>query len=106
SPPPRGAVADAVPPFVNIPHSCLPWESGPCLSPSVADRPLRPATRRRLGEPLPHQQSDRPRVHPSPINLSTHIGCPSRSYPVLAPVSRSYPRVTGRLLTCYSPVRH
>src|SRR2546429_8726812 len=26
-------------------------------------------------------------------------------YPVLAPVSRSYPRVRGRLLTCYSPVR-
>ena len=31
-----------------------------CLSPSVADHPLRPATRRRLGEPLPHQQADRP----------------------------------------------
>src|SRR5690625_4189075 len=26
-------------------------------------------------------------------------------YPVLAPVSRSYPRLTGRLPTCYSPVR-
>jgi hypothetical protein len=38
--------------------------SGPCLSSSVADRPLRPATRRRLGEPLPHQQADRPRAHP------------------------------------------
>ena len=38
--------------------------SGPCLSSSVADRPLRPATRRRLGELLPHQQADRPRAHP------------------------------------------
>ena len=28
-----------------------------------------------------------------------------RSYPVLAPVSRSYPRARGRLPTCYSPVR-
>src|SRR6266487_1775255 len=28
-----------------------------------------------------------------------------REYPVLAPVSRSYPRVRGRLPTCYSPVR-
>ena len=38
--------------------------SGPCLSSSEADRPLRPATRHRLGEPLPHQQADRPRAHP------------------------------------------
>ncbi len=27
-------------------------------------------------------------------------------YPVLASLSRSYPRFKGRLLTCYSPVRH
>src|SRR5262245_45029308 len=26
-------------------------------------------------------------------------------YPVLAPVSEGYPKVKGRLLTCYSPVR-
>ena len=38
--------------------------SGPCLSSSEADRPLRPATRHSLGEPLPHQQADRPRAHP------------------------------------------
>ena len=48
----------------KIPYCCLPEESGPCLSPSVADRPLRPATRRCLGEPLPHQQADRPRDPP------------------------------------------
>src|SRR5690606_6141366 len=42
-----------------------------CLSPSVAGRPLRPATRRRLGRPLPHQQADRPRAHPSPKNFPT-----------------------------------
>ena len=30
----------------------------------MADRPLRPATRRSLGGPLPHQQADRPRAHP------------------------------------------
>jgi hypothetical protein len=29
---------------------------GPCLSPSVADRPLRPAKDHRLGRLLPHQQ--------------------------------------------------
>ena len=38
--------------------------SGPCLSSSVAGRPLRPATRHSLGEPLPHQLADRPRAHP------------------------------------------
>ena len=27
-------------------------------------------------------------------------------YPVLAPLSRSYPELEGRLSTCYSPVRH
>ena len=37
--------------------------SGPCLSSSVAGRPLRPATRQCLGEPLPHQLADRPRGH-------------------------------------------
>jgi hypothetical protein len=34
-----------------------------------------------------------------------HRGCPRRSYPVLAPVSRGCPRARGRLPTCYSPVR-
>src|SRR5262249_30513333 len=34
-----------------------------------------------------------------------HSRCLRQSYPVLIPVSRSYPRVKGRLLTCYSPVR-
>ena len=29
------------------------------LSPDLAGHPLRPATRHRLGRPLPHQQSDR-----------------------------------------------
>ena len=34
------------------------------LNPSVADRPLRPATDRRLGELLPHQPANRPQAHP------------------------------------------
>ena len=41
-------------PLSNIPTAAS-QESGPCLSPSVADHPLRPATDRRLGRPLPHQ---------------------------------------------------
>src|SRR5574340_1438243 len=34
------------------------------LNPSVADRPLRPATDRRLGRLLPHQPANRPQAHP------------------------------------------
>src|SRR4030095_4709078 len=44
--------------------------SGPCLSPSVAGRPLRPATRQSLGGTLPHQLADRRRA---PQEAS---GCP------------------------------
>ena len=50
----RGMAASGVRPLCNIPHGCLPKESGPCLSSSVAGHPLRPARDRRLGEPLPH----------------------------------------------------
>src|SRR5262249_5653460 len=38
-------------------------------------------------------------------NSFHHSRCLLWSYPVLIPVSRSYPRARGRLLTCYSPVR-
>ncbi len=34
-----------------------------------------------------------------------HPTCVECSYPVLDPVSEAYPKVEGRLLTCYSPVR-
>jgi hypothetical protein len=73
----------------------------------VADRPLRPATRRSLGEPLPHQQADRSRAHPeaeaeATFAYSTYV---LQERLVLAPVSRSYPSPQGRLPTCYSPVR-
>ena len=34
-----------------------------------------------------------------------HNPCGPRSYPVLITVSGGYPKVEGRLLTCYSPVR-
>ena len=61
---PRGVAASGLPPLRNIPHCCPPKESGPCLSPCLADHPLRPATRRRLGRPLPHQPADRPQAHP------------------------------------------
>jgi hypothetical protein len=47
----------------------------------VAGRPLRPATRHRLGEPLPHQLADRPRAHPEAP------GCPGFSVPERSPVA-------------------
>ena len=42
---------------------------GPCLSSHVADHPLRPATRHRLGEPLPHQLADRTQASSEAINF-------------------------------------
>ena len=47
--------------------------SGPCLSSSVAGRPLRPATRHSLGGLLPRQLADRPRAH------QETSGCPDFS---------------------------
>ena len=43
--------------------------------------------------PIPSRKT----FHPTP--------CEARSYPVLDPVSRAYPRAEGRSPTCYSPVR-
>ena len=71
----------------------------------MAEHPLRPATRRRLGRPLPHQLADRPRAHPGAPELSPSGHVALRAYPVLASLSRGYPSHRGRLLTCYSPVR-
>src|SRR6185436_7802610 len=59
--PPRGVASSGFRPLRTIPHCCLPLESGPCLSPSVSVRPLRPDTDRRLGEPLPHQLANQTR---------------------------------------------
>ena len=69
----RGVAASGFPPLRKIPHCCLPQESGPCLSASVADRPLRPATRRRPGEPSPHRLADGTRPPPRAPELSTPI---------------------------------
>ena len=79
-----------------------PRRFGPCLSPNVADRPqpgyplqARWAVTRRLPDGL--------RPHPSHGFPGSH-GVPE--YPVLASVSRGCPGGGGRLVTCYSPVRH
>ena len=57
--PARGVAASGFRPLRKIRYCSPPWRSGQCLSPDVAGQPLSPATRRRLGEPLPHQQADR-----------------------------------------------
>ena len=92
----------------NIPHCCLPQESGPCLSPSVTAHPLRPATRQSLGRPSPHQQADRPRAHPPPKqpkpveSFQTHPCEQARTPRISHPfkrLSRSEGQVTHVLLT-------
>src|ERR1039458_3779846 len=75
-------------------------ESGPCLSPSVADRPLRPATHRSLGEPLPHQQANGPRAHlDAEAEASFPLAGTSGISPSFLGLSRSSRQVTHVLLT-------
>ncbi len=61
---PRGVAGSGFRPLPKIPHCCLPQESGPYLSASVAVHPLRPATHRGLGRPLPHQLPNGTRTPP------------------------------------------
>ena len=67
----------------------------------MAGRPLKPATRHRLGEPLPHQLADRTRV-PRRADCSllpSGIWGISVRFQTLSPSLR-------QILTRYSPVRH
>ncbi|XLT55353.1 hypothetical protein HN873_047957 [Arachis hypogaea] len=48
----------------SLTEQCRVEESGPCLSPSVADHPLGPATDHRLGKLLPHQLANQTRAPP------------------------------------------
>ena len=73
--PPRGVAASGFRPLCNIPHCCLPKESGPCLSSSVTDHPLRPVRCHSLGEPLPHQQADTVQADLRAINISPAYLC-------------------------------
>ena len=75
--------------------------SGPCLSSSVAGRPLRPATRQCLGEPLPRQLADRPRAHrkaPGCPGFSVATTCGINSpFGELSPTSRQIAHVLRTL---------
>ena len=72
----------------------------------MAGHPLRSATDRRLGRPLPHQLPNQTRAHPVPPEFFTQEHASSCAYAVLAVISNCYPPVWGRLSTRYSPVRH
>ena len=72
----------------------------------MAGHPLRSATDRRLGGPLPHQPANQTRVHLIPPEFFTPGHATLCAYAVLAVVSNCYPPVWGRLPTRYSPVRH
>ena len=56
--PTHGVAVSGFRPLHNIRHCSPPWRSGQCLSPDVAGQPLSPATRHRLGKPLPYQLAD------------------------------------------------
>ena len=72
----------------------------------MADRPLKPATHRRLGKPLPYQLANGTQTPPSAHKAFKYTTCVMHCYPVLALLSKSCPRLKGRLSTRYSPVRH
>ena len=72
----------------------------------MADHPLRSATDRRLGKPLPYQLANQTRVHLIPPEFLPLHHAVLWSYAVLAVISNCYPPVWGRLPTRYSPVRH
>ena len=80
------------PPLTNIPYCCLPQESGPCLSTSVGDRPLRSPSHRSLGGPSPRQQANGTHARPVPRLRFTPRGMPPRGtvayYPAFPPAIR------------------
>ncbi|XLT95102.1 hypothetical protein HN873_016764 [Arachis hypogaea] len=73
-------------------------ESGPCLSPNVADHPLRPVTDHRLGKLLPHQLANQTRTPPR----ADSSFC-SSAYGVLAAVSSCCSPPKGRFLRVTHP---
>ena len=71
----------------------------------MAGHPLRSATDRRLGKPLPYQLANQTRAHPVPPEFFPLLHAKLWAYAVLAVISNCYPPVQGRLPTRYSPVR-
>ena len=89
--PSRGIAPSGFRPLRKIPHCCLPQESGPCLSSSVSDRPLKPDTDRRLGKLLPYQQANQPRasLQADKIHFTRkHMGY-QHSFPIVVPLLKA-----------------
>ena len=63
----------------------------------MAVHPLRPATDRCLGRPLPCQPANQTRAHPVPPEFFTQEDVLSCAYAVLAAVSNCYPPCTGQV---------
>ena len=61
----------------------------------MAGRPLRPATDRRLGGPLPHQPANQTRAHRIPPEIFTLGHASPCAHAVLAPISKCYPLYTA-----------
>ena len=79
----------------NIPHCCLPQESGPCLSPGVGDHPLRSPTRHRHGEPLPRHPADGPQPPPKAPHLPVQpFASPGPPGLALSRISRRFQRLS------------
>ena len=80
------------PPLPNIPYCCLPQESGPCLSTSVGDRPLRSPSHRSLGGPSPRLLANGTHARPRPRLRFDLKGMPlsgrMASYPAFPPAVR------------------
>ena len=87
---PRDIAGSGVSPLSNIPHCCPPRESGPCLSPSVADHPKRPAKHHWLGQPLPDQLPNTTQAHQT----------------ALLSFLQDLARTVRQIPTRYAPVRH
>ena len=100
--PSRGMAGSASRPLTNIPHCCLPQESGPCLSTSVGDLPLRTPRHRRLGGPLPRQLANVTHAHPQASHLVIKrclLITTSGVNPPFGGLSRSCGKVAYALLT-------
>ncbi|KAF2613148.1 hypothetical protein F2Q70_00012149 [Brassica cretica] len=91
-------LADAYSPDTVIASSLGKEESGPCLSPSVADHPIGPATDHRLGKLLPHQLANQTQAPPR----ADSSFC-SSAYGVLEAVSSCCSPPKGRFLRVTHP---
>ena len=102
------------PPLTNIPYCCLPQESGPCLSTSVGDRPLRSPSHRSLGGPSPRQLANGTHARPPPRRRLARREMPPhgriRCYPAFPPAipvrGVGCIRVTHPAATLMSPKGH